>query len=121
MRDGNSFWAQAQVPAITHVDNSARLQTVTRAESPLYYDLIAEFEKITGVPIVINTSFNVRGEPIVWTPGDAYLCFMRTNMDQLVLGPYLLEKKDQSALREGLGVRMDRVLAQNQRMRMLDR
>jgi carbamoyltransferase len=88
------------IPAVTHVDNSARLQTVTRAESPLYYDLISEFEKITGVPIVINTSFNVRGEPIVCTPGDAYLCFMRTNMDQLVLGPYLLEKKDQPALRE---------------------
>jgi len=88
------------IPAVTHVDNSARLQTVTRDESPLYYDLIAEFEKITGVPIVINTSFNVRGEPIVCTPGDAYLCFMRTNMDQLVLGPYLLDKKDQPALRE---------------------
>jgi carbamoyltransferase len=88
------------IPAVTHVDNSARLQTVTRAESPLYYDLISEFERITGVPIVINTSFNVRGEPIVCTPGDAYLCFMRTNMDQLVLGPYLLDKKDQPALRE---------------------
>jgi carbamoyltransferase len=88
------------IPSVTHVDGSARLQTVTREESPLYYDLITEFEKITGVPIVINTSFNVRGEPIVCTPGDAYLCFMRTNMDQLVLGPYLLEKKDQPALRE---------------------
>jgi carbamoyltransferase len=88
------------IPSVTHVDGSARLQTVTRDESPLYYDLIREFEKITGVPIVINTSFNVRGEPIVCTPGDAYLCFMRTNMDQLVLGPYLLEKKDQPALRE---------------------
>ena len=75
------------IPSVTHVDNSARLQTVTRDESPLYYDLIAEFERLTGVPIVINTSFNVRGEPIVCTPHDAYLCFMRTNMDQLVLGP----------------------------------
>jgi carbamoyltransferase len=88
------------LPSVTHVDNSARIQTVTRAESPLYYDLIAEFEKVTGVPVLINTSFNVRGEPIVCTPGDAYLCFMRTNMDQLVLGPYLLDKKDQPALRE---------------------
>src|SRR4029077_11433504 len=88
------------IPSVTHVDNSARLQTVTRETSPLYYDLIAEFEKLTGVPIVINTSFNVRGEPIVCSPGDAYLCFMRTNMDQLVLGPYLLDKKDQPALRE---------------------
>jgi carbamoyltransferase len=88
------------IPSVTHVDNSARLQTVTRESSPLYYDLIREFEKITGVPVIINTSFNVRGEPIVCTPHDAYLCFMRTNMDALVLGPYLLEKKDQPALKE---------------------
>jgi carbamoyltransferase len=88
------------IPSVTHVDNSARLQTVTRAENPLYYDLISEFEKRTGVPIVINTSFNVRGEPIVCTPHDAYLCFMRTNMDQLVLGHHLLDKKDQPKLRE---------------------
>jgi carbamoyltransferase len=88
------------IPSVTHVDNSARLQTVRRADSPLYYDLISEFEKLTGVPIVINTSFNVRGEPIVCTPHDAYLCFMRTNMDQLVLGHYLLDKKDQPALRD---------------------
>jgi carbamoyltransferase len=88
------------IPSVTHVDNSARLQTVTRAESPLYYDLIQEFGRITGVPVIINTSFNVRGEPIVCTPHDAYLCFMRTNMDQLALGPYLLDKKEQPALRE---------------------
>jgi carbamoyltransferase len=88
------------IPAVTHVDNSARLQTVTRAENPLYYDLIREFEKITGVPIVINTSFNVRGEPIVCTPHDAYLCFMRTNMDYLVLGHHVLDKKEQAPLRE---------------------
>jgi carbamoyltransferase len=88
------------IPSVTHVDNSARLQTVRREDSPLYYDVISEFEKLTGVPIVINTSFNVRGEPIVCTPHDAYLCFMRTNMDHLVVGPYLLEKKDQPPLRE---------------------
>jgi carbamoyltransferase len=88
------------IPSVTHVDNSARLQTVTREESPLYYDLIAEFEKLTGVPIVINTSFNVRGEPIVCTPHDAYLCFMRTDMDHLVLGHHLLDKKEQPPLRE---------------------
>jgi carbamoyltransferase len=88
------------IPSVTHVDNSARLQTVTREAAPLYYDLIREFEKITGVPIVINTSFNVRGEPIVCTPHDAYLCFMRTNMDQLVLGHHLLDKKEQPPLRE---------------------
>ena len=88
------------IPSVTHVDNSARLQTVTRDEAPLYYDLIREFERITGVPIVINTSFNVRGEPIVCTPHDAYLCFMRTNMDHLVLGHHLLDKKEQPPLRE---------------------
>ena len=88
------------IPAVTHVDNSARLQTVTRAEAPLYYDLIREFERLTGVPIVINTSFNVRGEPIVCTPRDAYLCFMRTNMDYLVLGHHLLDKRQQPPLGE---------------------
>jgi len=88
------------IPSVTHVDGSARLQTVTREQSPLYYGLIEEFERLTGVPIIINTSFNVRGEPIVCTPHDAYLCFMRTNMDHLVLGHYLLEKKDQPPLRE---------------------
>lgn len=95
VRDGKRV-----IPSVTHVDNSARLQTVSRDEAPLYYDLIAEFEKLTGVPIVINTSFNVRGEPIVCTPHDAYMCFMRTNMDHLVLGPYLLDKKTQPPLRE---------------------
>ncbi|HEY2941728.1 MAG TPA: carbamoyltransferase C-terminal domain-containing protein, partial [Vicinamibacteria bacterium] len=88
------------IPSVTHVDNSARLQTVTRETSPLYYGLIAEFERLTGVPVIINTSFNVRGEPIVCTPHDAYLCFMRTNMDHLVLGHHLLEKKQQPPLRE---------------------
>ncbi len=88
------------IPSVTHVDNSARLQTVTRDEAPLYYDLIRAFDEITGVPIVINTSFNVRGEPIVCTPHDAYLCFMRTNMDHLVLGHHLLDKKEQPKLRE---------------------
>ena len=88
------------IPSVTHVDNSARLQTVTRDEAPLYYDVISEFEKRTGVPIVINTSFNVRGEPIVCTPHDAYLCFMRTNMDYLVLGHHLLAKAEQPPLRE---------------------
>ena len=88
------------IPSVTHVDNSARLQTVTREASPLYYDLIREFERLTGVPVIINTSFNVRGEPIVCTPHDAYLCFMRTNMDHLVLGHCLLDKKEQPPLRE---------------------
>jgi carbamoyltransferase len=88
------------IPSVTHVDNSARLQTVTREQSPLYYGVIEEFDRITGVPVIINTSFNVRGEPIVATPHDAYLCFMRTNMDYLVVGHHLLAKPDQPALRE---------------------
>lgn len=83
------------VPAITHVDNSARVQTVERQYSPLYYDIINEFKKRTGCPVIINTSFNVRGEPIVCTPEDAYRCFMRTNMDYLVLGDCLLDKREQ--------------------------
>lgn len=83
------------VPAITHVDNSARVQTVDREFSPLYYDIIRAFRDKTGCPVIINTSFNVRGEPIVCTPRDAYRCFMRTNMDFLVLGPFLLDKTEQ--------------------------
>lgn len=83
------------IPSVTHVDGSARLQTVDRSVNPLYYDLIREFEQLTGVPVIINTSFNVRGEPIVCTPADAYRCFMRTNMDYLVVGPFLLDKREQ--------------------------
>jgi len=84
-----------QIPSVTHVDHSARIQTVTREQNPLYYDLIEDFGALTGVPIVINTSFNVRGEPIVCTPHDAYTCFMRTNMDYLVVGSHVLDKKEQ--------------------------
>jgi len=86
---------RSEVPAITHVDNSARLQTVQRDDNPRYYDMIRAFADRTGCPLVINTSFNVRGEPIVCSPHDAYTCFMRTQMDYLVLGPFLLDKKDQ--------------------------
>ncbi|MCK6517137.1 carbamoyltransferase [Myxococcota bacterium] len=84
-----------ELPAITHVDGSARIQTVNREQDPLYYDLINTFYKRTGCPVIINTSMNVRGEPIVNTPEDAWRCFMRTNMDCLVAGPYLLMKEDQ--------------------------
>ncbi|MEO9225323.1 MAG: carbamoyltransferase C-terminal domain-containing protein, partial [Gemmatimonadaceae bacterium] len=75
-----------------HIDYSARVQTVARAGSPDYYDLIAAFEHLTGCPVLINTSFNVRGEPIVCTPADAYQCFMRTGIDVLVLGSCVLHK-----------------------------
>lgn len=86
---------RSTVPAITHVDYSARLQTVNREDNPRYHALIEAFRRKTGCPVVINTSFNVRGEPIVCTPEDAYRCFMRTNMDFLVINEFLLAKKDQ--------------------------
>ncbi len=86
---------RSSIPAITHVDYTARLQTVSKSDNPLYYDMIDAFRQRTGVPLVINTSFNVRGEPIVCTPEDAYKCFMRTEMDYLLLGSFLLEKKQQ--------------------------
>ena len=86
------------LPAITHVDGSARIQTVSRTQDALYYDLIAAFGAATGVPILINTSMNVRGEPIVNTPDDAWRCFMRTGMDVLVIGDRVLLKEDQTAL-----------------------
>jgi carbamoyltransferase len=91
---------RSDVPAITHVDYSARVQTVSKERSPDYFDLISKFEEHTGCPLVVNTSFNVRGEPIVCTPEDAYVCFMRTDMDYLVLGPYLLDKREQPELIE---------------------
>jgi len=81
------------IPAVTHVDGSARLQTVAQDENPLFHDLIEEFYRQTGCPVIINTSFNVRGEPIVCTPHDALKCFMRTNMDCLVMGNCILDKK----------------------------
>jgi len=80
------------IPSVTHVDGSARPQTVTRKQNPKYYDLIKEFEKFSGIPILINTSFNVRGEPIVCTPKDAYECFMGTGIDYLVMGNFIIEK-----------------------------
>lgn len=83
------------VPAVTHVDGSARIQTVDKAESPLFHALIAAFAQRTGVPMVVNTSFNVRGEPIVDTPEDAFRCFVATHMDALVLGRHVLHKRDQ--------------------------
>ena len=91
---------RSQIPAITHVDYSARIQTVRKETNPKYYDLIQEFDKITGCPVIINTSFNVRGEPIVCRPEEAYLCFMRTEMDTLVLENFVLDKVDQTPLDE---------------------
>lgn len=86
---------RSDVPAITHVDGSARVQTVSRATNPRYHALLSAFEAKTGCPVLINTSFNVRGEPIVCTPEDAYRCFMGTEMDVLSLGPFVLRAEQQ--------------------------
>ena len=91
---------RSDIPAITHIDYSARVQTVSRDTNPDYYDLISTFRDMTGCAVVVNTSFNVRGEPIVCTPEDAYRCFMRTHIDTLVLGPFLLEKANQTQVKE---------------------
>jgi len=93
---------RSDIPAITHIDYSARIQTVTRETNRRYYELIKAFERRTGCGVLINTSFNVRGEPIVCTPQDAYRCFMRTNIDALVLGPFLLEKGAQPDWKDDL-------------------
>ncbi|HYC31416.1 MAG TPA: carbamoyltransferase C-terminal domain-containing protein, partial [Gemmatimonadales bacterium] len=91
---------RSDIPAVTHIDYSARIQTVDRETSADYYDLIREFERLTGCAVLVNTSFNVRGEPIVCSPADAYRCFMRTDLDHLVLGPFLLDKAGQPPWKE---------------------
>ena len=91
---------RSEIPAITHVDYSARIQTVHKETNPLYHELIKKFQEKTGCPLIVNTSFNVRGEPIVMSPEHAYLCFMRTEMDYLVLGRFILDKKNQPALKD---------------------
>ena len=83
-----------KIPAVTHVDGSGRLQTIKREQNPLYYDLIKEFGKTSGIPILINTSFNIRGEPIVCTPFDAYKCMMGTGIDYLVMNKFLIRRED---------------------------
>lgn len=89
---------RSDIPAVTHVDYSARIQTVNEKDNPVYYGIIKTFQQLTGCGVVINTSFNVRGEPIVCTPEDAYLCFMRTEMDVLILGNCILYKEEQPHL-----------------------
>ena len=93
---------RSSIPAVTHVDYSARIQTVDKEDNPLFYRMIAKFGEKYGCPVVINTSFNVRGEPIVCTPQDAYTCFMRTNMDYLIMGNFLIEKKEQKPLNKDI-------------------
>lgn len=88
---------RSEIPAVTHVDGSARIQTIRRDQNPRYYELLKAFEKRTGCPVIINTSFNVRGEPIVESPKDALNCFLHTHMDYLVLGNCLLSKSKMGA------------------------
>ena len=101
---------RSTVPAITHVDYSARVQTVRRDTNPLYYDIIEAFHRRTGCPVIVNTSFNVRGEPIVGTPEDAFRCFMRTDMDALVLENFILHKSEQAPVVEDESWRKEFVL-----------
>ena len=92
---------RSSIPAVTHLDYSARIQTVNKHDNPLYYGMIAKFDEKYGCPVIINTSFNVRGEPIVCTPEEAYVCFMRTNMDYLLIGNFLI-KKEQKQLEKDI-------------------
>ena len=86
---------RSEIPAVTHVDYSARVQTVHRETNPRYHALIAAFERLTGCPVIVNTSFNVRGEPIVCTPEDAFRCFMGTEIECLAVGNCWLKKEEQ--------------------------
>ena len=96
----NPQFASTSVPAVTHVDLSARVQTVSTAENPTFYRLLEEFYRLTGCPMLINTSFNVRGEPIVRSPEDAFRCFMRTGMDYLVIENQVLHKPAQHEMED---------------------
>jgi len=98
---------RSEIPAITHVDYSARLQTVHEATNPLYHKMIRAFYELTGCPVIVNTSFNVRGEPIVCSPLDAYTCFMRTEMDYLAMGNYILDKREQKPLERDIDWRRE--------------
>lgn len=114
-QDGRSIlerlkFKRSDIPAVTHLDYSARLQTVNRREKPDYHAVISEFEKLTDCAVVVNTSFNVRGEPIVCTPEDAYRCFMRTEMDVLVIEDVMLFKEEQPSWEEGKDWQNDLVL-----------
>ena len=96
---------RSDIPAVTHLDYSARIQTVNQNDKPDYYKVISEFEKLTGCAVMVNTSFNVRGEPIICSPEDAYRCFMRTEMDVLVIEDFILFKEEQPQWKEEKGWR----------------
>jgi carbamoyltransferase len=115
--DADTLWGidrlnvpRSTIPAVTHVDYSARIQTVRRDTNPMYYDIINAFYHRTGCPVIVNTSFNVRGEPIVGTPEDAFRCFMRTDMDALVLEHYVLLKTEQAPVPQDESWRKEFVL-----------
>jgi carbamoyltransferase len=91
---------KSDIPAVTHVDYSARIQTVAATQHPTFYKLLSAFKAKTGCSVLVNTSFNVRGEPIVCTPADAYACFMRTNMDALIVGNIVMLKEEQPKWQE---------------------
>ena len=99
--------ARSEIPAITHVDYSARLQTVHAETNPLYHKMIKMFYEMTGCPVIVNTSFNVRGEPIVRSPQEAFTCFMRTEMDYLVMENFILDKKEQKPLVDDIDWRQE--------------
>ena len=94
------YFLRSDIPSVTHLDYSARIQTVHKETNERYWKLIDKFKEKTGYGVIVNTSFNVRGEPIVCTPEDSYRCFMRTEMDYLVLGDYLFSKEEQPPLCE---------------------
>jgi len=96
------YVVRSPIPAVTHVDYSARIQTVNKEDNPLFYQVLKKFDEKYGCPVIINTSFNVRGEPIVCKPAEAYVCFMRTNIDYLVMGNFLLEKRLQKPLEKDI-------------------
>ncbi|HUT84249.1 MAG TPA: carbamoyltransferase [Thermodesulfobacteriota bacterium] len=96
------YVVRSPIPAVTHVDYSARIQTVNKEDNPLFYQLLKKFDEKYGCPVIINTSFNVRGEPIVCKPAEAYVCFMRTNIDYLIMGNFLLDKKLQKPLEKDI-------------------
>ena len=100
--------ARSEIPAVTHVDYSARIQTVHGNTNPLFHKLLSRFKALTGCPILVNTSFNVRGEPIVCTPEDAFRCFMGNELDMLVVGNCVLQKSDQdTALKSDYSLSLD--------------
>jgi carbamoyltransferase len=113
-KDEQALWGidklnvpRSDIPAVTHIDYSARIQTVSPEDNPLYYELLRAFESLTGCGVLVNTSFNVRGEPIVCTPEDAYRCFMRTHIDYLAMGSFLLEKHGQPEWKESANWRQE--------------